>query len=160
MHNVYHVSSPSASLFSSTQQAGWYSTGIFYKDWYDGFSGDKRRSDWPWNVGSNIILTRRTSIQTSIKVQTSFRQKCPKRSEDIHLGYPREFPARVGDMIFYQFYRRIQAGEDCFIGVLPERRKQAQRITHQSIMNWARLLVPEYVLGDKHVIYFVQVEIK
>jgi hypothetical protein len=31
MPNVYHVSSPSASLLSSTQQAGWYSTGIFYK---------------------------------------------------------------------------------------------------------------------------------
>jgi hypothetical protein len=39
MPNVYHVSSPSASLFSSTQQAGWYSTGIFYKgfDRIDGF---------------------------------------------------------------------------------------------------------------------------
>jgi hypothetical protein len=31
MPNVYHVSSPSATLFSSTQQAGWYSTGFFYK---------------------------------------------------------------------------------------------------------------------------------
>jgi hypothetical protein len=31
MPNVYHVSSPSASLFSSTQQAGWYSTGFSYK---------------------------------------------------------------------------------------------------------------------------------
>ena len=62
-------------------------------------------------------------------------------------------------MIFYQFYRRVQRGEDSFIGVLPERRKQVERITHQSIMNWVRLFVPEYVLGDKRVVYFVQREI-
>jgi hypothetical protein len=30
MPNLYHVYSPSANLFSSTQQAGWYSTGFFY----------------------------------------------------------------------------------------------------------------------------------
>jgi hypothetical protein len=39
MPNVYHVSSPSASLFSSTQQAGWYSTGIFYKNKIIGYGG-------------------------------------------------------------------------------------------------------------------------
>jgi hypothetical protein len=37
MPNVYHVFSPSASLFSSTQQAGWYSTGIFYNPLTQGF---------------------------------------------------------------------------------------------------------------------------
>jgi len=63
-------------------------------------------------------------------------------------------------MIFYQFYRRVSREEDSLIAVLPERRKAAERITHQSIMNWARLLVPECVLGDRRMVYFVQVEIK
>jgi len=67
---------------------------------------------------------------------------------------------RVVNVIVYQFYRRVPREEDSLIAVLPERRKAAERITHQSIMNWARLAVPEDVLGDKRRVYFVQVEIK
>ncbi len=62
-------------------------------------------------------------------------------------------------MIIYEFYRRVsnREEEDRFIGVLPERRKDPQRITHQSIMNWVKLLLPEDdVLDDK--IYFVRKE--
>jgi hypothetical protein len=61
-------------------------------------------------------------------------------------------------MVVYEFYRRIPGGEDKLIGVLPERRKVKERITHQSIMNWARLLVPEQIFSDK--VYFVRVEKK
>ena len=60
------------------------------------------------------------------------------------------------DMVAYEFYRRDPSGEDKLIGVLPERRKDKERITHQSIMNWARLLVPEHIFCDK--VYFVRVE--
>ena len=63
-------------------------------------------------------------------------------------------------MIVYQFYRRVPREEDSLIAVLPERREKAERITHQSIMNWARQLVPECVLGDRRMVYFVQDEIK
>jgi len=59
-------------------------------------------------------------------------------------------------MIVYEFYRRIPGGEDRLIGVLPERRKENERITHQSIMNWAKLLVPEQIFSDK--VYFIRVE--
>jgi hypothetical protein len=59
-------------------------------------------------------------------------------------------------MVVYEFYRRVPGGEDRLIGVLPERRKDEERITHQSIMNWARLLVPEQIFNDK--VYFVRVE--
>ena len=62
-------------------------------------------------------------------------------------------------MISYEFYRRALNGEeeDRLIGVLPERRKDPQRITYHSIMNWGRLLVPlEEVLNDR--IYFIQIE--
>ncbi len=60
------------------------------------------------------------------------------------------------NMIVYEFYRKVLCGEDRLIGVLPERRKDKARISHQSIMNWARLLAPEDVLRDK--IYFIQVD--
>jgi hypothetical protein len=58
----------------------------------------------------------------------------------------------------YEFYRRVPGGEDRLIGVLPERRTAPARITHQSIMNWARLLVPEDFLNER--IYFLRVEIR
>jgi len=53
-------------------------------------------------------------------------------------------------------WQRIPGGEDRLIGVLPERRKEKERITHKSIMNWAKLLVPEQIFNDK--VYFVRVE--
>lgn len=62
-------------------------------------------------------------------------------------------------MIAYEFYRRVPnwVEGDRFIGLLPERRKDPQRITHQSIMNWVKLLVPmDEILNDK--IYFIRRE--
>jgi hypothetical protein len=59
-------------------------------------------------------------------------------------------------MIVYEFYRRVPGGEDRLIGVLPERRKDKERISHQSIMNWAKLLVPEQIFRDN--VYFVRIE--
>jgi hypothetical protein len=69
-------------------------------------------------------------------------------------------PLKRGEskMVVYEFYRRVPGGEDRLIGVLPERRKDNERITHQTIMNWAKLLVPEQIFGDK--VYFVRVEDK
>ena len=59
-------------------------------------------------------------------------------------------------MVVYEFYRRVPGGEDRLIGVLPERRKDSERITHQSIMNWAKLLVPEQLINGN--VYFIRVE--
>lgn len=59
-------------------------------------------------------------------------------------------------MIAYEFYRRVPCGEDRLVGVLPERRNNPERITHESIMNWARLLVPEDFF--KRNVYFVRIE--
>jgi hypothetical protein len=62
-------------------------------------------------------------------------------------------------MVVYEFYRRDPLGEeDRLIGVLPERRKDPKRITHQAIMNWGKLLAPEDFLREQ--IYFVRVESK
>ncbi len=41
-------------------------------------------------------------------------------------------------MIVYKFYLRSPKEGDIFLGALPERRKNPQRITHESIMNWGR----------------------
>ena len=56
----------------------------------------------------------------------------------------------------YEFYRRVPCGEDRLMGVLPERRKDPKRITHNSIMNWAKLLAPEDFFKER--IYFVRIE--
>jgi hypothetical protein len=63
-------------------------------------------------------------------------------------------------LIAYEFYRRAENGEDedRLIGVLPERRTDPQTITHQSIMNWARLLVPEKDVIENRV-YFNQIDV-
>lgn len=39
-------------------------------------------------------------------------------------------------MVAYEFYWRDEIGDIHLIGILPERRKDAQRITDQSIFNW------------------------
>ena len=47
-------------------------------------------------------------------------------------------------MTAYEFYSRDESGDPYFIGVLPERRIAQERITDESIINWARSL-----LGDE-----------
>ena len=62
-------------------------------------------------------------------------------------------------MVAYEFYRRVsnREEEDRLVGVLPERRKDPDRITHQSIMNWVKSLVPpDEILNDR--IYFIKKE--
>jgi hypothetical protein len=66
---------------------------------------------------------------------------------------------RHKNVIAYEFYRRVPnwEDEDRFIGLLLERRKDPQRINHQSIMNLAKLLASEDdVLTGK--IYFISKE--
>ena len=57
----------------------------------------------------------------------------------------------------YEFYWVDERGEDHFFAILPERRKNPERITEESIMKWGGM-----VLGDNRSsknIYFVHVEI-
>ena len=46
-------------------------------------------------------------------------------------------------MTAYEFYSRDESGEPYFIGILPERRINPERITDQSIINWARNVLGE-----------------
>jgi hypothetical protein len=41
-------------------------------------------------------------------------------------------------MIVYKFYLRDATKGDILLGILPERRKNPQRITDESIINWGR----------------------
>lgn len=62
--------------------------------------------------------------------------------------------------VINEFYRHAARweDEDRLVGILPERRTDPQRITHQSIMNWAKLLVPEIDVIENRV-YFNQIDI-
>ena len=60
-------------------------------------------------------------------------------------------------MTAYEFYWREAIEEVHLIGILPERRKNPERITQESIMNWGRM-----ILGgpaDLSNLFFVQVTI-
>ena len=41
-------------------------------------------------------------------------------------------------MVVYKFYLRDAVNGDIFLGTLPERRKNPQRITIESIINWGK----------------------
>lgn len=44
-------------------------------------------------------------------------------------------------MVVYEFYWRDHEGKHNLLGILPERRKDSERITQDSIINWARKVV-------------------
>jgi len=46
-------------------------------------------------------------------------------------------------MLAYEFYWLDESGDRHLIGILPERRKDLERITDESILNWGR-----EVIGD------------
>ena len=59
-------------------------------------------------------------------------------------------------MVAYEFYCRDEKGKEHLIGILPERRKNPERITKESVLNWGWKVVGDS--SDVNNIYFVQVE--
>ena len=60
-------------------------------------------------------------------------------------------------MVAYEFYCLNSTGEYRVIGVLPERRKDPERITQESIMNWGiNFFAEDSIIKD---IFFIQVTI-
>ncbi len=51
-------------------------------------------------------------------------------------------------MIVYKFYLRDAINGDIFLGALPERRKNPQRITEESIINWGRTYFCKHAKGE------------
>jgi hypothetical protein len=60
-------------------------------------------------------------------------------------------------MVAYEFYWRDERGKNHFIWILPERRKNPERITQESIINWGK----KVIIDDSEVkdIFFTQLEI-
>jgi hypothetical protein len=61
-------------------------------------------------------------------------------------------------MIAYEFYYRDAKGDD-LIGILPERRKNSERINKESIMKWIRMVLGDNADIDHNNVYFIQVDI-
>ena len=59
-------------------------------------------------------------------------------------------------MLAYELYWRDEGGDQHLIGVLPERRKNSERITEESILNWGREVIGDS--RDVKNIYFVKKE--
>jgi hypothetical protein len=60
------------------------------------------------------------------------------------------------NMVVYKLYRHDQTEKPYLIGILPERRKDPERITGESVLNWGR-----EVIGEKsniHDLFFVPME--
>jgi len=60
-------------------------------------------------------------------------------------------------MVAYEFYWSDEEGKKHFIWILPERRKNSERVTRESIINWGRKVIVDDTQAKN--IYFVQVEI-
>ena len=59
-------------------------------------------------------------------------------------------------MVAYEFYWRDETGKERLIGILPERRKNPERITKESALNWAWKVIGGRT--DVSDIYLVRVE--
>ena len=70
------------------------------------------------------------------------------------------FPPNLENLIMvaYEFYRPDPQEGDELVGILPERRKNSERITQQSIMKWGRTLF-DNKLGAKDI-YYISVTVE
>ncbi len=60
-------------------------------------------------------------------------------------------------MVAYEFYWLSGEKKDRFIGILPERRKNPERITNRSVLNWGWKVIGNN--SDVKDIYFVKINI-
>jgi hypothetical protein len=60
-------------------------------------------------------------------------------------------------VVAYEFYWRDGTEKEHLIGILPERRKNQQRITKESVLNWGWNVIGNQ--SNVKDIYFVRVEI-
>ena len=60
-------------------------------------------------------------------------------------------------MVAYEFYWRDEAGKEHLIGILPERRKNSERITKESILNWGWKVIGDH--SGVNNIYFLRLEL-
>jgi len=61
-------------------------------------------------------------------------------------------------MVAYEFYVRDKANGDRLLGILPERRRNPERVSEKSIMNWAVMVFSDAV--DINKVFFVRVSLE
>ena len=66
--------------------------------------------------------------------------------------------ARRKDMRAYEFYLRDKE-KDHLIGILPERRKDQQRVNQETILNWGKKILGDNPDIDLKTLFFIQVEV-
>ncbi len=59
-------------------------------------------------------------------------------------------------MVAYEFYWLNGEGKEHLVGILPERRKNPERITEESVLNWGWKVIGNN--SDVKEIHFVKVE--
>jgi len=59
-------------------------------------------------------------------------------------------------MVVYKLYKNDQIEDPHLIGILPERRKNQERITEESVLNWGKEVTGES--SDINNLYFVKME--
>jgi hypothetical protein len=62
-------------------------------------------------------------------------------------------------MVAYEFYKRRERKGDQLFAILPERRRNRDRITLESITKWLRMVLGSNADTEFTKIYFVRVEI-
>ncbi len=60
-------------------------------------------------------------------------------------------------MVAYEYCFRNGSGEKYLLGIPPERRRDPERITEQSVMQWVKQLIDDPL--DLKNVYFVKVEV-
>ena len=60
-------------------------------------------------------------------------------------------------MVAYEFYLHDEEAGDALIGILPERRKNSNRINEESIMRWGRMVLGKK--GESKNIYYIQIKL-
>jgi hypothetical protein len=68
---------------------------------------------------------------------------CPSMTVSIVPAEPNKTKWSIRYMEAYEIYWRDENGEANFIGILPERRRNPERITQQSITNWGRKVIDD-----------------
>ncbi len=61
-------------------------------------------------------------------------------------------------MVAYKLYKHDQTEEPHLIGILPERRKDRERITEESVLNWGKEVTGEN--SDINDLYFIPMEMQ
>jgi len=61
-------------------------------------------------------------------------------------------------MVAYEFYLRDGESGEKLLGILPERRTDPERISQESIMNWAKMAFSNSL--DVNKIFFVQIRLE